>query len=338
MMSRRNGLDRGYQWWTERTRANLASTLPGVFDAIGVGPAKPLFLTLHTYDIHGPYAYLPGVRDLRVGARAGSAERPRARCWASSACDSASEWERVRSNPYHDYQRFERFEGLPDAVDAYDVGIRFVDIQLGRLFARLRDVGILDNSMVIITSDHGESLYERALYLGHSYTLHDEEVRVPLVVRLPDGARGRSDALVTLADVAASMLEQAGVPLPEGMEGRNPLRGASRTSVAGESVHTGRTYLRADGWKLISPVAPGIKSLLPSPLADRFDAGGQLYSHRDDPFEQHNRMATAPTDPGVAALLAELDGLPVPGRQNGGSAPALDAQQQQQLRELGYLR
>jgi arylsulfatase A-like enzyme len=309
-----------------------------------VAPTKPLFLLLHTYDIHGPYAYLPGAGEIRVGPRAGVEPRPApARCPVSGACDEAAEWQRIRSVPYHAYQRFERFGGLAEARDAYDVGIRFVDTQLGVLLARLRDVGILDRSMLVITSDHGESLFDRSLYLGHSYTLYDEEVHVPLVVRLPDGRRGRSDALVDLADVAAWMLDAAGVPPPEGVEGRSPLARESgaapaRESVHGESSHTGRRYVRSLGWKFISAAAPGVKSLLPAALRDRFSAGEELYDYADDPRERRNRAAMAPLPDEAVALRAAGEAKPVPGLRNEEPAPVLDATQEQQLRELGYLR
>ena len=67
-----------------------------------------------------------------------------------------------------------------------------------------------ENALIIITSDHGESFLERGPYIGHGYTLFDEEVRVPLIVRLPGGGSGdRTRDLADQTDIASLILEAA---------------------------------------------------------------------------------------------------------------------------------
>ncbi|RIL07890.1 MAG: hypothetical protein DCC71_01425 [Proteobacteria bacterium] len=344
IMSRRNGLHRGFQWWTERTRANFASTLPGVFDAIGTAPTRPIFLVLHTYDVHGPYAYLPGIEAIEVPPRAGHAPVATAsRCDAPACGDAEQEWRRIRSYHYHAYQRFERFDGIDDVVDAYDRGIRFVDAQLAVLFDRLRDVGVFDDAMIVITSDHGESIYERGLYVGHSYTLHDEEVRVPLVVRLPGGERGRSDALVELTDVAPWILDVAGLPRPESFHGFSPLARARgdappRRIAEGEAAHTGQRYARSRDWKAIAAGAAPMKSLAPAEFGTRSRKGDQLYDLVRDPGERTALPLDDSAPVEADAVRSAARGSPQPGLANGEPEPQLDPTQEQQLRELGYLR
>jgi len=346
LMGRSNGLDRGFQWWTERTRANLHTTLPGFFDAIGTAPTKPLFLLLHTYDIHGPYAYLPNAAEIRVGPRAGASQQAADTACEGSACrDRDAEWKRIRAIKHEEYQRLDRFEGLGQAVDAYDRGIRFVDSQLGALFDRLRETGIYDRSIIVITSDHGESLYDHSLYLGHSYSLYDEEIHVPLLVRLPGGSPGRSDQLVQLMDVLPLILEAAGVPVPPLIEGQNPLAqvaGArSRTQVFGEASQTGARFARASDWKYIAPSLPAgdPRNKLPRGLEDRFAFGEQRFDLVRDPHEQHalaigTASSTAPVETLRAAALAH----PQPSMRNEEPAPVVDPVQQEQLRALGYVR
>jgi arylsulfatase len=341
LMSRKNGLDRGFQWWTEQTRANLAATLPGFFDAIGTAPQKPLFLMLHTYDIHGPYGYVPGGDAIVVPPRKGTAApAPTPPCGGAECGDA--EWKRVRAIGYHEYQRFDRFSGVGDAIEAYDRGIRFVDGQLGVLFDRLRDVGIFDSMLIVVTSDHGESLYERGAYFGHSYTLYDEELRVPLIVRLPDRTAARSDALVELTDVAASILDVAGLPHPPAMEGRSLFARdatAERRVVSGEAAHTGQRFARSAGAKWITAWAPGVVSLVPAQLRERIDSDEQVFDVARDPGERHDlAVAGAPEPADTVALQAIVEAAPVPGTDNQKPAPALDAERERQLRELGYLR
>ena len=346
LMGRSNGLDRGFQWWTERIRANFQSTLPGVFDAIGTAPAKPLFLVLHTYDIHGPYAYLPGADAIQVGLRAGAAQRATdPACEGADCRDPQAEWKRIRASRPHEYLRLERFDGLDEVVDAYDRGIHFVDAQLGRLFDRLREIGIYDQSIIVITSDHGESLYDHALYLGHSYSLYDEELHVPLLVRLPGGSPGRSDQLVSLMDVLPLILETAGVPVPPSIEGHNPLakvaRAPDRTEIFGEASHTGARFARSGAWKTITSSWPkgDARNELPPALDDRFVFGEQSFDLAKDPHEQHD-LASAPALAGPAeeALRAAARARPEPGARNDQPAAAVAPVEREQLRALGYLR
>jgi arylsulfatase A-like enzyme len=347
LMGRSNGLDRGFQWWTERIRANLHATLPGFFDAIGTAPTKPLFLLLHSYDIHGPYAYLPNAEEIHVGPRTGASQQATGTACEGPECrDRDAEWKRIRAIKHEEYQRLDRFEGLDQAVDAYDRGIRFVDSQLGALFDRLREIGIYDRSIIVITSDHGESLYDHSLYLGHSYTLYDEEIHVPLLVRLPGGSPGRSPRLVQLMDVAPLILEAAGVPVPASIEGRNPIARARAgapepTQVFGEASQTGARFARSSDWKYVAPSLPAgdPRNKLPRGLEDRFEFGEQSFDLLRDPHEQHAlAIATAPSSAPLETLRAAALAHPQPSARNDEPAPVVDAVQQEQLRALGYVR
>ena len=347
LMGRSNGLDRGFQWWTERIRANLHATLPGFFDAIGTAPTKPLFLLLHTYDIHGPYAYLPNAEEIDVGPRAGASQQATETACEGSECrDRDAEWKRIRAIKHEEYQRLDRFEGLDQVVDAYDRGIRFVDSQLGALFDRLRDIGIYDRSIIVITSDHGESLYDHSVYLGHSYTLYDEEIHVPLLVRLPGGSPGRSTQLVQLMDVAPLILGAAGIPVPASIEGRDPIARARTgapepTQVFGEASQTGARFARSSDWKYLAPSLPAgdPRNKLPRGLEDRFEFGEQSFDLVRDPHERHALTSgTASSSAPVAPLRAAALASPQPSARNDEPSPVVAPVQQEQLRALGYLR
>jgi arylsulfatase A-like enzyme len=319
-MTRSRGLDRGFALWIERFHARLDAVLPEVFDAIGAEPDRPFFLFLHTYDVHGPYAD-PPPRAPGTPPRAPDLEMP--------------EWLRLIRLPYHHYQAFERFQGLDQIVAAYDDGIRSVDARLQTLFDQLRRLGLYDDALVIVTSDHGESLYERGLYVGHSYTLYDEELRMPLLVRLP-GARqvGRRDQLVSGADLMPLILGQVQIPPPPGLSGLDPLAegNPAHDFVRGETSHTGACYLRSREWKWIS----GTAGRVPSGFEDRFVGGTQLFDLRGDPREEAN-LAWQPVAPPAeleAQRTALGDHCPIPVSKE----PPMSEQQLLQLRTLGYVR
>lgn len=320
IMTRSRGLDRGFSRWTERFHARLDSVLPEVFDAIGAAPDRPFFLFLHTYDVHGPYADPP----------------PRAPGTPPRAPDlEIGEWTRLISLPYHHYQAFERYQGLDQIITAYDDGIRSVDARLQALFDQLRRLGLYDDALLIVTSDHGESLYERGLYVGHSYTLYDEELRMPLLVRLPGAQQlGRRDELVSGADLMPLILGQVRIPPPAGLSGLDPLAEGSPAHdyVRGETSHTGACYLRSREWKWIS----GTGGRVPSGIEDRFVGGTQLFDLRGDPREQANLawQPVAPPDDLEAKRTALGDRCPIPESKE----PPMTEQQLLQLRALGYVR
>jgi len=96
-------------------------------------------------------------------------------------------------------------------VDSYDGEIRYVDEHLGKLFQRLRELGEFDNSLIVVTADHGDEFFEHG-YVGHRRTLYDEVLRVPLIFRYPTKLKGgvRVPDLVRLEDVTptiASLLD-----------------------------------------------------------------------------------------------------------------------------------
>jgi arylsulfatase A-like enzyme len=146
----------------------------------------PFFLFVHTYEVHSPYdpeaSYAPLFRnDGEAGA--GSA-------------------------------------AIRDARDRYDREIRIVDEELERLFAAIDEAGLAESTIVVITSDHGEEFAEHGGY-QHGGAVYEESVRVPLVFVGPGRIPGpqRHAAPVSLVDVAPTLLELAGVPVPEELDG-----------------------------------------------------------------------------------------------------------------------
>jgi arylsulfatase A-like enzyme len=97
------------------------------------------------------------------------------------------------------------------ARDCYDDCVAYLDAQLGRLLDELERRGLLADTDVIITSDHGEGFAEHG-YVGHSYGLFLEEIRVPLVILSPDAPADREVFRpVSLRDLPATVVERVGL-------------------------------------------------------------------------------------------------------------------------------
>jgi arylsulfatase A-like enzyme len=111
-------------------------------------------------------------------------------------------------------------ETLPPALEErlvalYDAEVTYVDYQVGRFLAELKARGLYDNSVVVVTSDHGEFLGEHGL-VEHDFALYEEVVRIPLLVRYPNASRAnRYDHLVSLADIFPTVCEQLQLAVPD---------------------------------------------------------------------------------------------------------------------------
>jgi arylsulfatase A-like enzyme len=111
---------------------------------------------------------------------------------------------------------------VPEIIAAYDPEVEAADRAVGRLLDRLRSLGLLDVALVVLHSDHGQSLGEHD-YVGHSLDLYDVSVRIPLIVRFPGrfpaGTRRRE--LVRNVDVFPTILDVVGIDGPRPGAGRS---------------------------------------------------------------------------------------------------------------------
>jgi arylsulfatase A-like enzyme len=154
---------------------------------------RPFFAYLNYFDAHEPYVPPEGFAG-RFGIR------PRLPRDFRSLLDYASPgWSTVHERE------------IVMARDCYDDCISFLDDQLGQLLDQLESQGVLDDTLVIITSDHGEAFYEHGSFL-HGNSLYLEEIAVPLVILAPNAPAGRVVTQpVSLRDLPATVIDQSGL-------------------------------------------------------------------------------------------------------------------------------
>jgi len=164
---------------------------------------RPIFLWIHYMDAHWPYHTLAS---LQTGPS-------RARAWA----DLGQAWRSRKSHPGNTF--VERLKRL------YDEGIAHIDYHLGCLLDGFDRGGFARNTAVIIAADHGEAFYEHGRW-GHGAVcdLHEEILRVPLIIYVPGFPAGRRvTRQVCLLDVAPTILELLGIDVDTRMEGQSLL-------------------------------------------------------------------------------------------------------------------
>src|SRR5262249_55717581 len=107
-------------------------------------------------------------------------------------------------------------------VSLYDGEIRHVDDGVAQLLAALEETGVADDTLVLLTGDHGEVMMRNGIFFDH-HGLYEENIRVPLILRWPKRppAGRRVEAFVQQLDFAPTLLRWAGAQPPETMEGRD---------------------------------------------------------------------------------------------------------------------
>jgi arylsulfatase A-like enzyme len=242
-------------------------------------------------------------------------------------------------------------EEVGEMVDLYDGAILYTDDNLGRLLKGLDDLGVAGSTVVAVTGDHGEALGEHGLHFTHDFTLYDEVLRVPLVIRGPSVARGAVvDQQVRLMDLTPTLLELAGVQRITTVDGVSLvplLRGgtlpfldayAENAPQRPQFPEQKRVYfpgnrgkwrmLRTERFKLIK---------IPHPDGDRLE----LYDLMDDPSETRNRFEELAGE--TARLLPLLDALLAADQkaneltETETTEDGLDPAAREQLRTLGYI-
>jgi arylsulfatase A-like enzyme len=172
---------------------------------LGVPPGKPWFAFLHTYDIHCPYDPPEPYRSMFV---------PPGPEPLSPPMHGSQEMGLCRKYKQLDPDQVRYVSGV------YDGDIRWVDDALASFFEFLEREKLRESTVVVITSDHGEELFEHGGG-DHGTTLFREQLIVPLLVAAPDAYARRIGGLVGLADIVPTALELAGQSVPAGLDGRS---------------------------------------------------------------------------------------------------------------------
>ena len=228
-------------------------------------------------------------------------------------------------DPHTTYFAHAKFPFGDTAVDRYDSEIALTDYHLGRVFESLKATGRDADTLVVVVSDHGEEFQDHGGE-GHVVTLYDELLRVPLMIRMPGIERGRVAEVTPLIDLAPTMLQLLGLPVPPEFRGRaipatarGLLQSGDRPVIAETHRRNNRRGLIRGDWKLIVNLDTEVE---------------ELYDLRNDPLERSDLSDVRPER--SAALRGELDSYyATPGTE----APVvpLDSESVEALRALGYL-
>ena len=212
-----------------------------------------------------------------------------------------------------------------------------LDAHFGRLLSTLKEKGVYDNTVMVVTSDHGQALKERGYY-GHGTFLHDEILRIPLIVK---GANGRKP------EVGAGHQSLVGVPafILDSAEGGSDAASLSSEVVMSESFGT----QHAPPLRLPPPFAESadkVRTAIDRPLKAAYKDGLRMVVNPTSWKVEELQKDGRPTDlsahlPDVEMMMTELKRLDDSASAVRQSAPAFTPEEEgvvsERLRELGYL-
>jgi arylsulfatase A-like enzyme len=215
-------------------------------------------------------------------------------------------------------------------VDAYDAEIRYMDRHVGLLLDALREEQRYDDALIVIVADHGELFGEHGL-TNHGPWLHEELVRVPLLVRLPQGRESgtRNPESVSIVDLLPIVAREVGFELPPGVEGSLP---GSRKMLVAESRSSG-FHVRKFGSQVDRDLRAAIE--WPWKLVVASDGEVRLYRLDRDPKESQ----PLELDSQANEMRTELEKIAAEFRPPSlGTAPQnVSPETEENLRALGYI-
>jgi len=312
------GLSLGFQEWSEpesarRTATETLAEAHAWLDQQSAG--KPWFLWVHLFDAHGPYV---------------RGQQPPAPYDGLFEADEAlrARLDRMGFSPELRGRQVGKTTAV-EVVNLYDGSVRWLDDQLAPLFERLRDRADWTRTAVVVVGDHGQGLGQHD-YLAHG-VVWDEQLAVPLIMRLPGHAPARIPHLLSTVDVLPTVLAQlpglADQEFVEQFHGTNALAAGIRPPVFGMSPpKRGLTMLRGARWKIV-----------------RGNEGDELYDLGADPYEQMNVAADHPDELARQAQALDafmlqqlLRGEQQANLRQGSQVGGPDAEHLREMRELGY--
>lgn len=281
---------------------------------------KAFFLWVHYFEVHGFYKQLP-LENKKMFLLDDFYKKGNRVLASGNSNDVYTGFNRI---PYYIYE-----EGITDSnyyIAQYDAAIRYVDEQIGILLEKLKKLNIYNNTIVIITADHGESLGEHNFYLDHA-SLYDDVIKIPLIVKL-DGVSSKNLIIseqVQSIDIIPTLLDSLKIESPNKTQGMSLLQLISgkreQNSECAFTTSLGGVSIRTKDWKLIH---------------DFKASEYELYNLSNDPGEVNNLVSVEKDR--FEYLRQKLSKYELENFGNQKRKAVLDTETKEKLKSFGYIQ
>jgi arylsulfatase A-like enzyme len=275
----------------QNSRDELETGVARLEEWLETAADQPFMALLHTYEPHAPY-----------WVRSPYFER-----FGGNPADLPQGYATTRRSGTDERIRFilpAADDGVADKAPAelisllYDSSVAYLDEQLERVFGILERLSLLETTIIVLTSDHGESLGEHGL-AGHGYP-YEDNLMVPLVIWAPELSASRVPQLVRSIDIAPTVLDLTGLEELRNIDGRT-----LRPLIEGAGLPVPRAVLAHSGeWGIAFRYDDRYKYILRS-LGSTALRGDELYDLGSDPLELRNLDRSEPRREEVHAALGD---------------------------------
>jgi len=303
---------------------------------------KPFFLFMHCYDVH---CYRPpkDIEERFVRPYSGKLMELKKAIWPLES--------RITSNAFYSLSESD----IQFIRDIYDATIFHTDRVFGEFLAFLKNHDLYDNTIIIVTSDHGEEFWEHG-GTGHGWSLHEHQLRVPLVMKSPtfDQTGREMNEWVGIIDITPTILDMLRIPLSNEFQGKSLLplinnEGYKERVFVAEATHGGhQKSLIKDGYSYLFNQFPPIGEDLF--FYTRFIrtwriimqyTNNELYHIASDPREKHDILSdNLRVKTEMRSILLDRIKKSLTLSTEGASADLyrLDKKEQEELEALGYIK
>lgn len=276
LTARFSGLNQGFDVYEDNLNGverAADSTNQLVFKWLEKNHKKKFFLWIHYFDPHFPYSPPESIKTDFIFKK------------TNIDIDLSN----IRKNPYLS-DTIKNQEDIARQIYLYDMEIKFVDQQVGKLLTMMRAYNIVDHTLIILTADHGESLVEHNEYFDHGTYLYDVCLKIPLIFKLPHNELSGKviKQMVQGIDITPTILGFLKMSLPDDFQGTSlipvilddkmnimPSAYSESDAVLSERFGERLRAYRENNWKLIY-------------ASDGVTAESELYNVADDPYETKN--------------------------------------------------
>lgn len=217
----------------------------------------------------------------------------------------------------------------------YEQSLQYLDAQIGRLLNHLDKAGRASDTIVLAVSDHGEEFLDHGRW-GHRETnLYDEIIRVPLIIKLPNGAMGQViERQVRLLDLMPTILDLCDCPAPEGVEGAS-LTPLWTENGAGYQVTESISEMQRPPWHRIAARTEAFKYIWDNKRPDQ----AELYNLKADPRETKNVADQFPREVTYFQALVEAHLHRIAATEPAVAVAELEHDEEvlRRLQDLGYI-
>ncbi len=283
--------------FTEHERSAQSVNRSVISHLDSIPPEGSFFLFVHYFDPHKPFEP-PAPYDTMYR-------------WENANNSSPGEGITVRYSCPHSLSD-ENWQLSKQAAMGYAGEISYMDHHLGNLLDYLQQKGILDDAILVVTSDHGENFWEHMPYFHHGTSTHQTSMHAVCMIRLPDAAHGGTvvHKPISSVDILPTILRFLDLPAPDRIDGRAFDLDQCADSIGDRLVYGQATLTSpwkvpavSAGWPHTNKarcVRSGNLVFMQAPYASR----EELYDLSSDPYEQHNLLRVP--SPHIASLAGKL--------------------------------